>query len=36
MNPPIEFISYYSEKDTDILQEYYIPVENFSEFIDDL
>lgn len=36
MNPPIEFISYYSKKDTDILQEYYVPLENFSDFVDDL
>jgi decaprenylphospho-beta-D-ribofuranose 2-oxidase len=33
---PIERIRYYSSKDTDILQEYFIPQENFVSFIDGL
>ena len=33
---PIERIRYYSRKDTDILQEYFIPPENFVPFIDGL
>jgi hypothetical protein len=36
MNPPIKFISYYDENTTDILQEFFIPLDNFSDFIDDL
>jgi hypothetical protein len=36
MNPPIKFISYYNENHTDILQEYFVPIENFTEFIDQL
>jgi hypothetical protein len=36
MNPPIKFISYYNENRTDILQEYFVPIENFTEFIDQL
>ncbi len=36
MRPPIKFLEYYSTKDTDILQEYFIPIENFVPFIDRL
>jgi FAD/FMN-containing dehydrogenase len=36
MRPPIKFLEYYSVKDTDILQEYFIPVQNFVPFIDKL
>ena len=36
MNPPIKFISYYNKDRTDILQEYFVPVNNFTKFIDDL
>ncbi|MDX5474347.1 MAG: FAD-binding oxidoreductase [Bacillaceae bacterium] len=36
MRPPIQFLDYYSPKDTDILQEYFIPVENFPKFVDEL
>ncbi|WP_096154347.1 FAD-binding oxidoreductase [Bacillus sp. FJAT-45066] len=36
MRPPIQFLDYYSPKDTDILQEYFIPVDNFSQFVDEL
>jgi decaprenylphospho-beta-D-ribofuranose 2-oxidase len=32
---PLEFLDYYSSKDTDILQEYYVPVRNFVPFMDD-
>jgi decaprenylphospho-beta-D-ribofuranose 2-oxidase len=33
MRPPVRFLEYYSEKDTDILQEYFIPIESFPGFI---
>ncbi len=33
---PLEFLDYYSTKDTDILQEYYVPVRNFVPFMDEL
>ncbi|MCP4767385.1 MAG: FAD-dependent oxidoreductase [Gammaproteobacteria bacterium] len=36
MRPPIEFLAYESESDTDILQEYFVPVSEFSEFMDGL
>lgn len=36
MRPPIDFISYYSEKDTDILHEYFIPIDNYNTFIEHL
>ncbi|TFB24049.1 FAD-binding oxidoreductase [Filobacillus milosensis] len=36
MRPPIEFLEYDSDKDTDILQEYFIPVDHFEEFVDGL
>ncbi len=34
MRNPIEFLEYHSAKDTDILQEYFIPVDKFSQFVD--
>jgi FAD/FMN-containing dehydrogenase len=36
MRPPITFLEYYSSSNTDILQEYFIPIENFASFIDSL
>jgi len=36
MRPPITFLEYYSSRNTDILQEYFIPTENFVGFIDGL
>ena len=36
MREPIKFLEYYSKQDTDILQEYFIPKENFISFIDGL
>ena len=33
---PVEFLDYHAGSDTDILQEYFIPVENFVPFIDEL
>ncbi len=36
MRPPIKFLEYNSVKDTDILQEYFVPVQNFVPFIDEL
>ena len=36
MNGDVGFLDYYSSKNTDILQEYFIPVEKLPEFIDDL
>lgn len=36
MNMNINFLDYYSEADTDILQEYFIPVAKLPEFIDSL
>lgn len=32
---PLEFLEYYSSKDTDIIQEYYIPERNFVQFMDE-
>jgi hypothetical protein len=31
---PLEFLDYHSSRDTDIIQEYYVPVENFVPFMD--
>ncbi len=36
MRNPVKFLDYYSSKDTDILQEYFIPVDRFAEFVDGL
>ncbi|MCO6045273.1 FAD-binding oxidoreductase [Aeoliella sp. ICT_H6.2] len=36
MRPPIQFLDYDAEEDTDILQEYFVPVGNFVSFIDKL
>lgn len=36
INGDSKFLEYYSSKDTDILQEYFIPVENLSLFLDEL
>ncbi len=30
---PLEFLDYYSKTDTDIIQEYYIPITQYKEFI---
>lgn len=32
--PPIEFLAYDSAKDTDILQEYFVPTRKFTDFMD--
>jgi len=36
MRPMIKFLDYYSPKNTDILQEYFIPIDKFVEFVDGL
>ncbi len=36
MRPVVKFLEYYSRKDTDILQEYFVPKEKFVGFIDGL
>lgn len=36
MRPPISFLQYTSNDDTDILQEYFVPLENFTAFMDQL
>lgn len=36
MNPPISFIEYYSEEDTDFLQEYFVPKESFNPFLSEM
>lgn len=36
MNPPISFLDYDSDEDSDILQEYFIPPDQLVEFIDTL
>lgn len=36
MRPPVQFLDYQGAKDTDILQEYFIPIENAAGFMDDL
>lgn len=36
MRPPISFTEYYSENDTDILQEYFVPKDNFNEYLSKL
>lgn len=33
---PLEFLQYHSRRDTDIIQEYYVPVESFVPFMDRL
>jgi len=33
MRPPISFLAYYSEKDTDILQEYFVPIDSLTEYL---
>lgn len=32
---PLEFLEYYSKDDTDIIQEYYIPISSYKSFIED-
>jgi decaprenylphospho-beta-D-ribofuranose 2-oxidase len=32
---PLEFLDYYSSRSTDIIQEYYVPVRNFTPFMDE-
>jgi decaprenylphospho-beta-D-ribofuranose 2-oxidase len=36
MRSESEFLEYENETDTDVLQEYFVPIENFSAYIDDL
>ncbi|SES63617.1 FAD/FMN-containing dehydrogenase [Oceanobacillus limi] len=36
MRPPIEFLEYDSSRNTDILQEYFVPVDHFPTFVGDL
>ena len=36
MREPIKFLEYYSKHDTDILQEYFVPTDQFVSFIDGL
>jgi FAD/FMN-containing dehydrogenase len=36
MRNPIKFLEYYSSTDTDILQEYFVPIDRFTEFVDGL
>lgn len=36
MRPDIQFLDYTSEQDTDILQEYFVPMDDFVPFVDDL
>ncbi|WP_163102491.1 FAD-binding protein [Peribacillus alkalitolerans] len=36
MRPEIKFLEYESTKDTDLLQEYFIPVEQFPRFVDEM
>ncbi len=36
MRPIVKFLDYYSSKDTDILQEYFVPMEKFVLFVDGL
>jgi len=36
MRPPVRFLEYHSKTDTDILQEYFIPIDSFEAFIDEL
>jgi FAD/FMN-containing dehydrogenase len=33
---PLEFLDYYSASDTDIIQEYFVPIRSFVRFMDDL
>jgi decaprenylphospho-beta-D-ribofuranose 2-oxidase len=36
MRPEVLFLEYFSEKDTDLLQEYFIPVAQFVPFVDEM
>jgi decaprenylphospho-beta-D-ribofuranose 2-oxidase len=36
MRPEVQFLEYTSDNDTDILQEYFIPLDQFASFVDDL
>lgn len=36
MSPPISFIKHYSEKNTDILQEYFIPKESLGDYLSEM
>jgi hypothetical protein len=36
MRPPIKFLTYNSTTDTDILQEYFVPIGNLTSFMEDL
>jgi len=36
MRPPVKFLEYYNENDTDILQEYFIPPEHSTAFLRDM
>ncbi|MCJ8009001.1 FAD/FMN-containing dehydrogenase [Lederbergia wuyishanensis] len=36
MRPEVEFLNYEGKNDTDILQEYFVPVDDFPEFVDRL
>lgn len=36
MRPPVKFLEYESSEDTDILQEYFIPMNQFAAFVDEL
>jgi hypothetical protein len=33
---PLEFLDYYSASDTDVIQEYFVPIRSFVRFMDDL
>lgn len=36
MRPEVKFLEYHSSNDTDILQEYFVPVEQFPSFVDQM
>ena len=36
MSPPISFLEHYSEKNADILQEYFVPKSNFNEYLQEM
>ncbi|WP_096187248.1 FAD-binding oxidoreductase [Evansella halocellulosilytica] len=36
MRPPVEFLEYDSSRNTDILQEYFIPTDDFPQFVEEL
>jgi len=36
MRPPLAFLNYQSDMDTDILQEYFVPLDSFKPFMDEL